>query len=174
MSLWKIKLPRGNKVNLPSLSLGEPAYITDEGELYIGGLNGENINITNNTQLNANTKNIATNTSDINKLKTDTGWKDISLDLGTIYVQPQYRKKDNRVCFRGRITGITLAETTILTLPAGYRPSQNIYEIISINNGRYATIVITSAGAIIISSISDNVYNPSDIYRLDNITFLAD
>lgn len=51
MGLWKIKLPRGNKANLPSLSLGEPAYVTDEGELYIGGVNGENINITNNAKI---------------------------------------------------------------------------------------------------------------------------
>lgn len=56
MSLWKIKLPRGKKENLPSLSLGEPAYITDEGELYIGGINGENINITNNATLKDNTQ----------------------------------------------------------------------------------------------------------------------
>lgn len=53
MALWDIKLARGKKANLPQLSLGEPAYVTDEGELYIGGVNGENINITNNAKLNA-------------------------------------------------------------------------------------------------------------------------
>lgn len=51
MALWNIKLARGKKANLPQLSLGEPAYVTDEGELYIGGTNGENINITNNAEL---------------------------------------------------------------------------------------------------------------------------
>lgn len=53
MALWNIKLARGKKANLPQLSLGEPAYVTDEGELYIGGVNGENINITNNGTIKA-------------------------------------------------------------------------------------------------------------------------
>ena len=56
MALWDIKLARGKKANLPQLSLGEPAYVTDEGELYIGGVNGENINITNNAQLSQTVK----------------------------------------------------------------------------------------------------------------------
>lgn len=53
MALWKIKIPRGKKANLPQLSLAEIGYVTDEGELYIGGVDGENINITNNAKLNA-------------------------------------------------------------------------------------------------------------------------
>lgn len=57
MALWKIKIPRGDKTNLPTLSLAELAYVKDEGELYIGGPNG-NINITNNTQLNEIAQNV--------------------------------------------------------------------------------------------------------------------
>lgn len=64
MALWNIKLARGKKANLPQLSLGEPAYVTDEGELYIGGVNGDNINITNNTTTKKNE-------SDITEIKSD-------------------------------------------------------------------------------------------------------
>lgn len=64
MALWDIKIARGKKADLPQLSLAEMGYVTDEGEIYIGGVNGENINITNNT---TTTK----NESDITKIKSD-------------------------------------------------------------------------------------------------------
>ena len=40
MATDTIKFKRGNKNKLDKLSYGEPAYISDEGELYIGTESG--------------------------------------------------------------------------------------------------------------------------------------
>jgi hypothetical protein len=38
-----IKLKRGNKANLPSLSIGEPAFCLDTNELYVGTAGGNKL-----------------------------------------------------------------------------------------------------------------------------------
>lgn len=47
----KIQLKRGMKVKLPRLSYGEPAFVSDEKELYIGTESGENIKLTHRSEI---------------------------------------------------------------------------------------------------------------------------
>jgi len=44
----RIRLRRGNKTDLPALAEGEPAFVKDEQEIYVGTSSG-NINLTNRT-----------------------------------------------------------------------------------------------------------------------------
>lgn len=44
------KLKRGRKANLPQLAYGEPAYVSDEGELYIGSESG-NVKLTHKSEI---------------------------------------------------------------------------------------------------------------------------
>ena len=48
---FKIKLKRGTKANLPTLSDGEPAFTTDEKELYIGSSSSGNVKLTRNSEV---------------------------------------------------------------------------------------------------------------------------
>lgn len=64
MKNTKIKFRRGAKSNLPELSYGEPAFVSDEKELYIGTQSG-NIKLT-------NTKEVNTIKGQVTELKTET------------------------------------------------------------------------------------------------------
>lgn len=54
----KIKLRRGLKANLPTLDTGEPGFVTNEGELYIGSASG-NVKLTSKSEI-GNLSNLTT------------------------------------------------------------------------------------------------------------------
>lgn len=89
----KIKIRRGLKDRLPELSYGEPAFVSDEGELYIG-TETENVKLTSKSEINtinsqldnkASKKNV-TEIINVSSLGLDnTGIKDITSKLQEIF-----------------------------------------------------------------------------------------
>jgi len=60
---------------------------------------------------------------------------------------PRYRLVGSLVTIQGAVTGGTVT-TAIITLPAGYRPSQTVVFGTSNGGSTYAAISITSAGVV--------------------------
>lgn len=60
---------------------------------------------------------------------------------------PRYRLVGSQVTIQGAVTGGTVT-TAIITLPAGYRPSQTVAFATSNGASTFAAISITSAGVI--------------------------
>ena len=62
------------------------------------------------------------------RLSSDTGWIDFTLDAGSSFdntTAPSCRKFGNTVHLRGAIKGVTEVNTTICTLPSSMKPSMN-------------------------------------------------
>lgn len=69
--------------------------------------------------------------TDVNALKSDSGWINFSLEGGATAFdnssKPAVRKYGNRISFRGAIKNVTAAGTTICTLPSAYKPAMDYY-----------------------------------------------
>lgn len=114
----------------------------------------------------------------------DTGWKNLTLASGVsaygTTATPQYRKINGVVYLRGAVKGITQADTTIATLPTGYRPSRpHPYPQLTSTQGNstnYSRIVIDTNGEITMEGISSGItatYNQERWYPI-NTSFPID
>lgn len=161
MALWDIKIARGKKADIPQLSLGELGYVTDEEEIYIGGVNGENINITNNAQLNENAqeieniKKIVSTTFSVSEGYTAT-LNVIKQDhLGRSIVDGIIKKTDGT-------TFATSDAIQIGALPSGFTPSTVLNQPIrsfrgNVNESSDSTMIaVSNNGALVISNIVTN------------------
>jgi len=89
--------------------------------------------------------------------------------LGNPYATPQYTKtNDNVVQLKGLIAGgSTTYDSTLATLPAGFRPKERILTTVA-NSGAYSRIDILANGEIHFEGSSNGWYS------LDNICFPAE
>lgn len=161
MALWDIKIARGKKADIPQLSLGELGYVTDEEEIYIGGVNGENINITNNAQLKSNTQEI----ENIKKIVATS----FSVAEGYTATLNDIKKDINNRCIIYGIIkktegGIFPTDNAILigTIPSGFTPLHPInapirsYRGNSTESSSPTMLYLDPNGNITISNIVEN------------------
>lgn len=95
----------------------------------------------------------------------DTGWLDLPLASGIQAYSnaqtPKYRKIGKIVFIRGAVTNIQNRDTTIATLPAGFRPASISYPYVqntSIRTGNFAMfsrMAVGTDGRIKLEAISD-------------------
>lgn len=96
---------------------------------------------------------------------TDTGWIDLPLDSGIQAYNsgqtPKYRKVGKIVFLRGAVTNVANRDTTIATLPVGFRPASISYPYVqntSIRTGNFAMfsrLIVGTDGRIRLEAISD-------------------
>lgn len=90
----------------------------------------------------------------------------------------QYRKnRDGMVSFKGLVRGTAAVGATIFTLPAGYRPKQNIQEVVSLSSpGQvFYDISVATNGDVTLNDIGDYVANhPNTDISLTGFNFYID
>lgn len=123
----KIKIRRGLKANLPTLSVGEQGLCTDTSEIFIGGSTG-NIQFANKEYVDSQLAQKA-NKQQENWLAPTllNGWVNFGEGENNFGV---YRDNFGRVYIKGTIkSGAVSVGTVIASLPLGYRPeSINIFQ----------------------------------------------
>ncbi len=90
----KIQIRRGNKVNLPTLSAGEPAFCTDTKQLFVGTGNN-NIEYAKQSEVSALNTKVNSNTSQLNEIMNKRGYVTVNrlnegTDLNTVTNSGQY------------------------------------------------------------------------------------
>lgn len=113
----------------------------------------------------------------------DSGWKDLNLASGVeLYGEqskPQYRKIGNVVYLRGAVKNILAGQTTIATLPEGFRPTRTVpfVQNTSMLTGSVATTARWKVGAdgnIVVESVSSGASFGATKWFPFDVSFLAD
>lgn len=106
----------------------------------------------------------------------DTGWITptlgnswVSFDAGATFDIPQYRRFNGVVFLKGEMKSGT-SNTTVFTLPAGYRPLKQISFCVQSNTGS-ADILVGATGAVIVNNYNGGS-NAS--VSLNGISFIAE
>lgn len=137
-----IKFKRGAKAKLPSLNYGEPAFVSDEKELYIGTKTG-NVKLTSkseieelkqkNTELSSQLEQFVTKDDIINNLTIGGASKALSAEQGKELNLKYDRSRTLQVSKSGKYPTINSALTYALTLT----PTKINRVLIQISNGTY-------------------------------------
>ena len=91
---------------------------------------------------------------DIPTLPVETSWTNISLksgiSVGSYAGTPQWKRVGNQIFLRGSYAGTKVAGTSLIlgTIPEGYRPHNNVYEMASVNGSKIGRVYISDTGNI--------------------------
>lgn len=106
----------------------------------------------------------------------DSGWQNIPLasgiTVGSLMKKAQYRKIGKIVQVRGDVAGITKGGVTIGNLPAGYRPSTQIYTINACSGTRFCRLYCDTVGKIGFEWVNDGTYSLP--WYTINMVFMVD
>ena len=81
------------------------------------------------------------------------------ISVGSIAQQAKYKKTGGIVSIIGDVAGITAANTTIATLPLGYRPNCQMYFIGTCSGQRFCRWIVFTDGSIRLEWASDGKYD---------------
>lgn len=103
-------------------------------------------------------------TSFYRHIRGDTDWQDVSLqnswvDYGGADPTAQYKLKGGVVYIKGLIkSGTATAGTLLFTLPEGYRPLENIYQV-TVSNNVFGYFFINPSGEVRIQTGSNTWFS---------------